>query len=323
MNRRQFSKSALALAGGLSLGAGKAFAQDASSAFSPASAKGARGGPFQLNYAPSFRHFKNLAGKDPIEVIRFMHDQGFRGIEDNGMMNKPVDVQIKIGKELERLGMTMGVFVMGFGFNAPNFAGNRPDANKRKRDPQAVREMIKKGAEEAIECAKRVNAKWTTVVPGAEDPSLEPEYQFQNVVDNLKYASELLEPAGLIMVLEPLNHMNHPGLFLKRIPQAYAICKAVGSSSCKILNDLYHQQISEGNLIPNIDRAWDEIAYFQVGDNPGRKEPTTGEINYKNIFEHLHRKGYKGIIGMEHGMSQPGADGERRLIQAYREVDSF
>lgn len=319
MNRRKFGKSALALAGGLSLGAAKAFAQDASSA----SGKRSTGEPFQLNYAPSFRHFKNLAGEDPIEVIRFMHDQGFRGIEDNGMMNKRVDLQIKIGKELERLGMTMGVFVMGFGFGAPNFAGNRPDASKRRRDPQAVREMIKKGAEEAIECAKRVNAKWTTVVPGAEDPSLEPEYQFQNVVDNLKYASELLEPAGLIMVLEPLNHMNHPGLFLKRIPQAYAICKAVGSPSCKILNDLYHQQISEGNLIPNIDRAWDEIAYFQVGDNPGRKEPTTGEINYKNIFKHLHQKGYKGIVGMEHGMSQPGADGERRLIEAYREVDSF
>ncbi len=313
MNRRQFTKSSLALAGALSAGAAKAFAQD----------KPQNGEPFKLMYAPSFRHFKNLAGKDPIEVIRFMHDQGFRGIEDNGMMKKPVELQIKIGKELERLGMTMGVFVMGFGFGAPNLAGNRMDGKKRTRDPKAVREMIKKGAEEAIECAKRVNAKWATVVPGAEDPSLEPEYQFQNVVDNLKYASELLEPAGLTMVLEPLNHMNHPGLFLKRIPQAYAICKAVGSPSCKILNDLYHQQITEGNLIPNIDRAWDEIAYIQVGDNPGRKEPTTGEINYKNIFKHLHQKGYKGIVGMEHGISIPGAEGERRLIEAYREVDDF
>jgi hydroxypyruvate isomerase len=79
------------------------------------------------------------------------------------------------------------------------------------------------------------------------------------------------------------------------------ICKAVGSPSCKILFDMYHQQITEGNIIPNIDRAWAEIGYFQTGDNPGRKEPTTGEMNYRNIFRHIHGKGYTGIIGMEHG----------------------
>ena len=69
--------------------------------------------------------------------------------------------------------------------------------------------------------------------------------------------------------------------------------------------------------------AWEEIAYFQVGDNPGRKEPTTGEINYLNIFKHLHAKGFKGIIGMEHGNSKPGKEGEKAVIRAYRECDSF
>jgi len=125
------------------------------------------------------------------------------------------------------------------------------------------------------------------------------------------------------MVLEPLNPFNHPGLFLKGIPQAYEICKAVDSPACKILDDLYHQQITEGNLIPNIDKAWEEIAYFQIGDNPGRKEPTTGEINYKNVFKHIQEKGYTGILGMEHGNAQPGKEGEEKLIAAYKEVDSF
>jgi hydroxypyruvate isomerase len=125
------------------------------------------------------------------------------------------------------------------------------------------------------------------------------------------------------MVLEPLNPRNHPGLFLKKIPQAYEICKAVGSPACKILDDLYHQQITEGNLIPNIDAAWEEIAYFQIGDNPGRNEPTTGEINYKNVFRHIHEKGFEGILGMEHGNAQPGKEGEQALLEAYRSVDSF
>ena len=86
---------------------------------------------------------------------------------------------------------------------------------------------------------------------------------------------------------------------------------------------MYHMQKNEGNIINNIDKAWDEIAYFQIGDNPGRKEPTTGEMNYKNIFKHIHAKGYKGVLGMEHGNSEPGKEGEMKLIKAYRESDGF
>jgi hydroxypyruvate isomerase len=162
------------------------------------------------------------------------------------------------------------------------------------------------------------------VVPGNLERRLQMDFQTAYVIEALKEAAAVCEPSGLVMVLEPLNHWrDHPGLFLSGSPQAYAICKAVGSPSCKILFDIYHQQISEGNLIPNMDRAWDEIAYIQTGDNPGRKEPTTGEINYRNVFRHLHRKGYTGILGMEHGNSKPGKEGELAVIHAYVECDSF
>jgi hydroxypyruvate isomerase len=134
---------------------------------------------------------------------------------------------------------------------------------------------------------------------------------------------EVCEPAGLILVLEPLNPKDHPGLFLTRIPQAYEICRAVASPSCKILDDMYHQQISEGNLIPNIEMAWDELAAFHIGDTPGRKEPTTGEINYKNIFKYIYQKGYQGALCMEHGHSLEGKQGERAVIEAYRACDSY
>ena len=97
----------------------------------------------------------------------------------------------------------------------------------------------------------------------------------------------------------------------------------MNSPSCKILDDLYHQQIHEGNLIPNIDLAWDEIGYFQVGDNPGRKEPTTGEINYPNVFKHIHEKGYTGIVGWNTETQSPGKEGELAVIEAYAEVDHF
>ncbi|MBA7604628.1 hypothetical protein ES703_11754 [subsurface metagenome] len=269
---------------------------------------------FKLKYAPHFGMFRHHAGNDPIDQLRFAADQGFTAWEDNGMMRKPKDLQEKIAREMSRLRMTMGVFVSGFGLNEVTMV-------KKGKD---IREMLVKGMRAAVEVAKRVNAKWTTVVPGQYLKGVEWDYQTANMIENLKYCAEVCEPSGLVMVLEPLNAWtNHPGCFLTKIPQAYHICCAVGSSSCKILDDLYHQQVTEGNLIPNIDMAWEEIAYFQVGDNPGRKEPTTGEINYKNIFKHIYNKDYKGVMGMEHGNSKPGKEGEMAVIEAYRACDDF
>jgi len=177
---------------------------------------------------------------------------------------------------------------------------------------------------EGVEVAKRTGVKWALVVPGRYDEKLHTDIQTANVIDNLRYCCDVLEPAGLIMVLEPLNTLrDHPGLFLTRIPQSYAICRAVNRPVCKIVNDVYHQQITEGNLIPNIEAAWSEIAAFHCGDNPGRKEPTTGEINFKNVFKYIYNKKYQGVICMEHGKSLAGKEGEARVIQAYREVDNF
>ena len=279
-------------------------------------AKSTSKGKFKLKYAPHFGMFKNHAGKDLIDQLKFMADEGFTALEDNGMMNKSKETQEKIAREMSRLGMTMGVFVAyGLGeFGKQTFV----------RKDKAIQERLVKNMKQAVEVAKRVNAKWGTVVPAAYDNNVEWDYQTANAIENLKYCAEVCEPSGFVMVLEPLNWWrNHPGLFLSKIPQAYQICRAVGSPSCKILDDLYHQQVTEGNLIPNIDMAWEEIAYIQVGDNPGRKEPTTGEINYKNIFKHLYKKGFKGVVGMEHGKSKRGREGERAVIEAYRACDSF
>ena len=269
---------------------------------------------FKLKYAPHFGMFEHHAGKDLIDQLKFMADEGFTAMEDNGMMKRPREVQEKTARQMSRLGMTMGVFVAYGSFVEKDFVSN----------DKSVREMLIKKMKAAVELSKRINAKWSTVVPGAYDNGMEWDYQTTNVIEKLKWCAEVCEPAGLVMVLEPLNPWtNHPGLFLTKIPQAYQICRAVNSPSCKILDDLYHQQITEGNLIPNIDMAWSEIAYFQLGDNPGRKEPTTGEINYKNIFKHIYKKGFKGVLGMEHGNSRPGKEGERALIEAYVSCDNF
>lgn len=270
---------------------------------------------FKLRYGPHPGMFKNSAGEDIIDQIKFAADQGFTGWEDNGAISRPPELQFRIGSALQQLGMTMGVFVSLADFRTSDFVTK---TDKPYQD--SLRDMAKR----AVETAKRVGTKLTTVVPSTVNNSLDPGFQTANCITNLKVMAEVCEPAGLIMVLEPLNwYANHPGLFLRSVPQGYAICKAVDSPSCKILDDLYHQQVDVGNLIPNMEKAWDEIAYIQVGDNPGRKEPTTGEINYRNIFRWLHARRYDGVVGMEHGLSKPGKEGEMALIAAYRECDSY
>jgi hydroxypyruvate isomerase len=269
---------------------------------------------FRLKYAPHLGMFKNHAGNDPIEQLIFMADQGFTAFEDNNMKNRPIDMQEKMAKTMTQLGISMGVFVAHKIFwKEPNLASGKEEW--RNEFLQQIKESVK--------VAKRVNAKWMTVVPGHLDLKQDMGYQMINVMDTLKRACEILEPHNLTMVLEPLNFRDHPGLFLTESAQAYAICKGVGSPSCKILFDIYHQQIQEGNLLPNIEKCWDEIAYFQIGDNPGRNEPTSGEINYTNIFKYIHKRGFKGILGMEHGNSSKGKEGELAVIKAYQQSDQY
>jgi hydroxypyruvate isomerase len=289
----------------------------AGAAFAGAARGQGNAAKFKLKYGPHAGMFKESAGEDILDQMKFAADQGFTAWEDNGAMRRPVELQTRMGETLQKLGMTMGVFV-SFG------SASGKEFDFVTQTDKEYREGLRKAMREAIETAKRVGAKWTTVVPNAVNAKLDPGYQTANCIDNLRVMAEVCEPARLVMVLEPLNwYTDHPRLFLRSVPQGYAICRAVDSPSCKILDDLYHQQIDTGNLIPNMEMAWDEIAYIQVGDNPGRKEPTSGEINYKKIFEWLHRKGFDGVVGMEHGNSKPGKEGEMAVIAAYREVDSF
>ncbi|SNR55400.1 hydroxypyruvate isomerase family protein [Lutibacter flavus] len=309
MERRSFIKKTTALASVAGLGS------VGLNAMSLISEKKIDSKPaFNLNYAPHIGMFKNHSGENPIDEINFMANQGFTAFEDNEMRNRPVELQKKMGECLLKNNIKMGVFVAHkIYWNKPSFASG--DSSHRK---EFLTDIIN-----SVEVAKRVNATWMTVVPGHLDLRLDLNYQTANVVESLKYASEILEKNNLVMVLEPLNFYNHPGLFLTESPQAFQICKSVNSPSCKILFDIYHQQIQEGNLLPNIEKTWDEIAYFQIGDNPGRNEPTTGEINYKNIFKFIHSKGYKGILGMEHGNSLQGKEGELAVIDAYIKTDDF
>ena len=172
---------------------------------------------FNLKYAPHLGMFKHHAGKDPIDELQFMVDQGFTAFEDNNMKKRYLETQNRIASFMLKNNMEMGVFVAHtIHWKEPNLASG--DKEKRIEFLNEIKD--------SIEVAKRVNAKWMTVVPGHLDLRLNIGYQTSNVIESLKYASEILEPHNMTMVLEPLNFKNHPCLFLSKSPQAYEICKS-------------------------------------------------------------------------------------------------
>ncbi|MFV0268398.1 MAG: hydroxypyruvate isomerase family protein, partial [Draconibacterium sp.] len=233
---------------------------------------------------------------------------------DNGLAGRTPEMQEKIGNELARLGMDLGPFIVYADHGAKYMVTNDPE----------VKKLLQTKTAEALEVQKRTGAKTGLITPGIYDEKMDWDYQTINVIENMRACCDVAGKTGLELVLEPLNHqVDHPRLFLTKMPQAKMICVAVNHPSCKIVNDMYHQQITEGNLIMNMDLCWDYIGAFHIGDNPGRKEPTTGEINYKNIFKHIYNKGYDGVLCCEHGKSIGGKEGELALIEAYRKVDSF
>lgn len=268
---------------------------------------------FKLRYAPGFGTFNELAGKDLVDQIKFCNDQGFRAMFDNGFMSKSVEEQAKIVAEINRLNMKMGPFVLYADFSKESMVLKDND----------IRQMLVDKVKAGVEVCKRNGLKWALMVPGRYNEHMDMGFQTANVIDIMRELSDIANQGGMTIVLEPLNKHDHPGLFLTDMPQTYAICRGVNSPACKIVDDVYHQQITEGNLIPNIESCWSEIAAFHLGDNPGRKEPGTGEINFVNIFKYIQSKGYDDVLCMEHGRSIKGKEGELALIEAYRKVDNF
>ena len=213
MKRRSFIQKTALTSGAISLGGAFSYASNKNPLMKH---------QFNLKYAPHLGMFKHHEGDDPIDQLNFMADQGFTAFEDNGMRTREVSVQEKMAQTMQDRGIQMGVFVAHeIYWKEPNLASG----------DMAMRTEFLDYIKKSVDVAKRVNAKWMTVVPGHVDLRQSMGFQTAHVVESLKKASAILEPHNLTMVLEPLNFFNHPGLFLTGSPQAYEICKAVNSPS--------------------------------------------------------------------------------------------
>jgi hydroxypyruvate isomerase len=155
------------------------------------------------------------------------------------------------------------------------------------------------GLRESIEVASRLGVK-TIISQTGKEMNLPRSQQLQNLKDGLISCIPVLEKADITLVIEPLNLLvDHPGYFLSSSDEAADLIAAINDSHIKMLFDVYHQQITEGDVTRRLNQYLPYIGHIHVADNPGRQEPGTGELNFHNIFASLKKAGYEGGIGLE------------------------
>lgn len=203
------------------------------------------------------------------------------------------------------LGVACGAVGGGMG-SIGNWGPNDPENHDR------FVEAVKQG----IANAKAIGSKRVLALSGADRKGVEKERQMDALVKAGRLVAPMLEDAGLVLVWECLNVLvNHPGYFLIYSADGSELVRRTDRPSIKFLFDIYHQQISEGNLIRNIQAYKNEIGHFHFADNPGRHEPGTGEINYQNVFKAIYETGYRDIVASEFGKTKPTEDILRILAE--------
>ena len=185
-------------------------------------------------------------------------------------------------------------------------------------DP-AARGAYIRGLEESIEAARFMGSP-TLITQTGNDNGYSREYQRKSMIDGLKACAPLLEQAGITLLVEPLNlKVDHAGYFLSDSTEGFSIIEEVGSPNVKLLYDIYHQQITEGNLIPTITRNLELIGHFHAAGHPGRHELHTGEIHYPAVFQAIRAGGYSGCVGLEYFPQEDPLKGIQAAIRDLRE----
>ena len=269
--------------------------------------------PFTAKFAPHLGLLPT-APKGFLEQLQFAYDQGFRAWEENWLSRQKPEMQEKVGEFCKDKGMELGVAVISTGHGVKFYDPSKEGTEKVLKDMRA-----------GVTMAKRTGQTHMTMIPGPRDDSLPREKQIEKSVDMMKRCCDIVEEQGIILALEPLSHGVSGGPpLLRSFEDGHRLAKLVDRKSCKLLADFYHEgEIGNGKkLIENAEKYWDQISYIQYGASPGRKEPGTGKLDYIALTKWLRKKGFTGVIGMEHGCSKSGEEGLEALLSAYRRIDA-
>jgi hydroxypyruvate isomerase len=252
-------------------------------------------------YSVSVEAVFRSSGLSFLDAVRRSGELGYGAVEFWGWTDKDLEGLRTIKDEL---GLRIGSFCSKH--------GNLVDPNERERFVEGVRE--------SVEAARRLECPNLIVTVGQALQEIPRERQRQSIVEGLKAAAPILEASGVTAVVEPLNTLvDHRGYFLEKSGEAFAIVDEVDSPRVKVLYDIYHQQISEGNLIPTIEANIERIGYFHIADHPGRGEIGSGEIHYRNVLEAIRKTGYDGFVGLEYMAKGSADEGLKKFRSEYAE----
>ena len=250
-----------------------------------------------LNFSPNLNiFFKEVPFADRIAKAAAL---GFKQVEFWGWWDEDLDA-------VEKAAKTSNVAIAAFCTKFISLV----DASKRDEYIAALKETI--------QVAAKLNCRTLISQVGNELPGVPRSEQHASLVAGLAAAAPLLAEAGVTLTIEPLNLLvDHAGYYLARSNEAFEAVRKVNSPYVKVLFDIYHQQITEGNLISNIREGAQWIGHYHIADNPGRCEIGTGEINYPNVLKAIEETGYKGYIGVElfpkHGSDDAALQGVLKL----------
>jgi hydroxypyruvate isomerase len=252
-----------------------------------------------------------LGTADPVEHIKLIAHLGFAGVLDNNLKYRSVAEQERMARALSDHKLAVGCFVNQ----------KRPYTIRWGSNEPGMQAAIRKEMKASIEVAKRVNGR-NIVIVTERNRSLPLWWELGNLIDNLRSVLDMVEKAGVVLIVEHVNRPRRPDNLVTRLGEAYMVVKALNSPAVKLMYDTEHVQVMDGELLRNVERVATEIGAVQVADVPGRMEPGQGEINFVNFFRALRAVKYKGLVELEHLYSQPGAAGERAAYEALCEINA-
>lgn len=268
-----------------------------------------------LGYRPPFDPlFRALVGSDdPVAHVAFAAEQGLAGVLYAAARGRPPAEQARVGQAIARHGLEAGCLL----YTTFDQLKNTSWAT----DSEDARRWIAAELAQATAAAQRVGARRLAVLGGA-DPQRPLADQHAAFVQNLRRAADLVARDGLVLCLETINRQSVPDMLLHHLPDALAVVRAADHPAVRLIFDTAHVQAMDGDVLSHLEQAWAHIDIVQLADHPGRLEPGTGQVDFAGVLRVLARRAYTGLVELEHGWGQPGADSERRGLDTLRRLDA-
>lgn len=248
------------------------------------------------------------------DIVKLVKNSGFSAFENLGW--KGLDLELT-GELLREYGITNTALF----FATEDEVSNKLATWRHGMVYEDAKPHVLKAVRETVVAAKKLGTPNIVVITGDERVDVSRAVQFENCVSTLKAASEIAEAEGVTICVEPLNRIvDHKGYFLNKSSEGFELIRAVDSPAVRLLFDVYHQQVTEGNVIRNLTENLTLIGHIHVADNPGRNQPGTGEINYHNVFSSLRDAGYDKYIAFECGSTLPF---DELICEMHKLIDEF